>query len=572
MKDIINLLKNKKLVSFFFFFTIYATLCFENIITTYNLLSILLFIVIYIFIYNAKAKYNKDITILSLMFSLTLIIGKSLYIYRYNKYADIFSEIIKVKNIVFLLGMFFLIYFVLYIIFDKVLKNKIDKESLVVKNKFLFYFAIILICYIPYYLIYYPGILTNDSIGELTMVINEMPISDHHTVFHFLFLKSIFNIGNLFTHNINIIVGMISFVQMVLVVATFSYTLVFLNSRKLTKKVSNIILIYYALFPINAIYSITMWKDIIFSCSMILLTIECIKLLEKHKITVKNSYSFILVSILVVFTRNNAIYMYLVLSFFTIITFRKQLKAIIPMLIIVFGTYLVTKGPVYKALNVQTSSSAEYIAIPLQQIGRMAYKNIKFTTEEENKINKLIPVETLKEVYNPDIVDPIKFHKNYDAAEFEKDKLGYLKLWSSLCIKHPKTAVEAYLISTIGYWYPGTEGFVTTMDIENNSLGIKNSSIIPQGIRNYTSKIQSIRIPLLGFSYCIGFCIWIIGVTAYLIYKKYNRRQLYFITPVFGVWLTMLIATPVASEFRYVYCAYLCLPIFISTLFFQKNK
>ena len=300
--------------------------------------------------------------------------------------------------------------------------------------------------------------------------------------------------------------------------------------------------------------------------------IECIHAIEKHKITVKNSYSFILVSILVVFTRNNAIYMYLVLSFFTIITFRKQLKAIIPMLIIVFGTYLVTKGPVYKALNVQTSSSAEYIAIPLQQIGRMAYKNIKFTTEEENKINKLIPVETLKEVYNPDIVDPIKFHKNYDAAEFEKDKLGYLKLWSSLCIKHPKTAVEAYLISTIGYWYPGTEGFVTTMDIENNSLGIKNSSIIPQGIRNYTSKIQSIRIPLLGFSYCIGFCIWIIGVTAYLIYKKYNRRQLYFIAPVFGVWLTMLIATPVASEFRYVYCAYLCLPIFISTLFFQKNK
>ena len=89
----------------------------------------------------------------------------------------------------------------------------------------------------------------------MAAIINEMPISDHHTVFHFLFLKSIFNIGNLFTHNVNIIVGMISFVQMVLVVATFSYTLVFLNSRKLTKKVSNIILIYYALFPINAIYN-----------------------------------------------------------------------------------------------------------------------------------------------------------------------------------------------------------------------------------------------------------------------------------------------------------------------------
>ena len=59
MKDIINLLKNKKLVSFFISFTIYATLCFENIVTTYNLLSILLFIVIYIFIYNAKAKYNR---------------------------------------------------------------------------------------------------------------------------------------------------------------------------------------------------------------------------------------------------------------------------------------------------------------------------------------------------------------------------------------------------------------------------------------------------------------------------------------------------------------------------------
>ncbi|MBR4618814.1 MAG: hypothetical protein IKO49_05870 [Bacilli bacterium] len=352
-----------------------------------------------------------------------------------------------------------------------------------------------------------------------------------------------------------------------------AYSISFLYKRNVPKKILVFLLLYYALLPVNGFYSITMWKDIIFSCSIVLLTIECIKLVErKNNITLKNSYSFIIVSLLTVFTRNNAIYMYIILSIISIIIFRKQIKVIITIILIVFSSYIIIKGPVYKVFNINTSSSSEYIAIPLQQVGRMVYKDVKLTKYEKETINKLIPVKTLKEVYNPEIVDPIKFNKEYNIKEFEQNKFKYLKLWFNLCIKHPKIAVESYLISTLGYWYPGVEYWVTTAKIDPNELGIHNFSFVSSSFRNKFSKIMDNNLPIIGFFNCIGFCFWIIIIFAYITIKKKNKYMLYAYIPIFGIWVTMLLATPVFAEFRYIYSGYLCLPIFIGIPFFNKNN
>ena len=237
------------------------------------------------------------------------------------------------------------------------------------------------------------------------------------------------------------------------------------------------------------------------------------------------------------------------------------------MFIIIFGTYFTIKGPIYNYFKIEKSSSSEYIAIPLQQIGRMAYKNIKFTKYEEKEISKIIPISKLKKVYTPDIVDPIKFDDDYNKDVFENNKEKYFKIWLGLCIKHPVVAVESYLTSTLGYWYPGVEYWVTIDKIDSNDLGIKNVSIVPDSIRNKFSKITSTKIPLLGFTKCIGLCIWTIFILAYIAIKKKRKEVLYSFVPVIGIWLTLRLATPVIAEFRYIYCAYLCLPIYIGLIY-----
>ena len=565
---------NKKTIALLMSITIYISLCYQDILPAYNILSFLLIGVIYYAIINTNLNISckKEIGIISSIFSILLITGRILYYYRYDPIINSIDEILKIQNIVFFFGNLFLFYLILSWIIPRALQYKKVSKNNDSKKIFWITFVILAIIYSIYYIVYYPGILSSDSISEINMILGNELISDHHTIFHVFWMSILFHIANLFTTDINLIIGFITLIQMFIMILILSYSVGFFYKRNVPKWVTNSMILFYAFFSINGFYSITIWKDIMFSCNVLLLTIECIKLLEKNKnISWKNSWTFIIVSILTIVSRNNAFYMYILLAIITLIVLKQKRLLLFIMISIVLICYGIIKGPIYQIYNIKISKSSEYIAIPLQQIGRMAYKNIDFTKEEEAMINDLIPVSVLKEVYSPEIVDPIKFNRNYHNEVFEKNKLKYLKLWTTLCIKHPSTAVEAYLTSTLGYWYPGTEYWVTTAGIDDNSLGIKNSSLIPQKVRMKFTEIRNNEIPIIGYLKCIGFCFWILIILLYLVVKKFKDNSWYIFVPVLGIWGTMFIATPVFSEFRYIYCAYLCLPVFFAYVFSSKK-
>ena len=432
---------------------------------------------------------------------------------------------------------------------------------------------IIFICWLPYFLIYYPGFFTNDSIAELNMIVNNFStISDHHTVIHLLFMAIPYNLGMALFNNSIIAASLITITQMVIMSLIFGKFIDFLYKRGVNKYILLAVLLYFAIIPVHAFYSISNWKDIIFSGLVLLLTMELVKLLEKKKITFRNSYTFIIVSILTVFFRNNAIYMYIILAFATLIVFRKQIKIVSIMLLTVFAVYFIIKGPVYNYFDVKMSSSTEYLAIPLQQIGRMAYKGIDFTEEEEKLINKLIPVDTLRESYNPEIVDSIKFNDEYNAEVFEKNKFEYLKLWASLCFKHFDIATEAYLTSTLGYWYPNIDYWTVVTKIDKNNIDLKDSSLLPSSVKNVTNELATKNVPVLNFFWSIGLGIWLIFISFTVSIKRKNIKSLYIFVPVFGIWLTMMVATPVFAEFRYIYSAFTCLPLLLLASYIVKSK
>lgn len=575
MKNIKKIIKDKKILTLILSYIVFLSVCNQKILVPYNMISVILFGVIYFFIYKIdfNNNYKKSLIILSSIFSLILLSGGFLFKNRYSPTIDFLNELLRPMNIIYFIGNGILIYSVLSLIIPWIIEYKSAGKEKDYPKIFLISFIFIVICYIPYLIIFFPGIITEDSLTGLNMILKIYPVSDSHTILHLLFMYIPFKIGNLLFNNINISVGLISLTQIVIMALTFAYVIIFLEKRKVPNKILFIIILFYGLLPVNGFYSITLWKDIIFSCSMALLTIECFKLIEKkNNITFKNSYMFVITSLLVVFTRNNAIYMYVILSMISLLIFKKNLKVIVPMILIVFVCYVTIKGPIFNILKIEKSSSAEYIAIPLQQIGRMAYKNVNFTSEEKKLIDKVIPLDELKKSYNPEIVDQIKFNNKYNSKEFEKNKLKYLKLWFNLCIKHPNIAIEAYLTSTLGYWYPGVEYWVTTGKIDPNNLGIHTYSFVPNRIRESFKHVISNKVPLIGFFNSIAFCFWLIFISMYILIKKKGKRIIYIYTPVIGIWITLLIATPVYAEFRYTYSALLCLPIYIGIIFSRNNK
>ncbi len=565
--------KNKYVITIILALATYVALCGQKVLPVNNFLAFLLIIpLIRTYLKTDFTKVKKEIFAFSLIISFILVFGRILYSYRYSNTYSSFKELLRLKSLLYIIGDFSFIYSILDQIIPKLIGIKIKNEISIKKHPFLIPFCIVFFCYILYFIIYYPGILSGDSLSELNMILGNTPLTDHHTVIHFLFMKIPYELGYHITHSKNIAVSFISITQMIIVSSIYASMVNFINKRNAPKSLVYISIIYFAMTPMHDFYSITMWKDIIFSALCLLLTMELYKLVEKKQITIKNSYSFIIVSLLAVFFRNNAIYMYYILSIISLYVFRKQLKTIVLMLLIVFATYYTVKGPVYKYFKIKTSSSAEYIAIPLQQIGRMAYKDITFTQREKEMINKLIPVDELKNSYNPEIVDSIKFNKKYNASAFDNNKIEYLKLWANLCIKHPAIAIESYLTSTLGYWYPNIEYWTSLNQIDKNDIDVYQETFIPNSLKEKVTKLASRGVPLIGNTWCIALCFYIIIISSYIAVKRNKKKYLYLFIPVFGIWLTMMVAAPVFAEFRYTYSAFTCLPFLVSVPYLTSKS
>ena len=485
-----------------------------------------------------------------------------------NKDLNLFEELFAISNLFEIIGIFNIIYIILINLIPKLYSLNIFKKKKDRKKKqkiLLISFITIITCWIPYFLSFFPGTLSLDSLGELNMIINNFSnVTDHHTVLHILFIAIPYKIGFAMFGTITSGIVLSTITQMILLAYIFAYFITFLYERNISKNILIIILLFYAILPMNGYYSIVMWKDVMFAGSLLLLTIETIKIIEKqkeNKLNFKNLISFIPISLLCIFFRNNAIYMYAILAIITLIIFKKHFKLFLSIFFIVFSTYIIIKGPILNYLNISKSASAEYIAMPLQQIGRMAYKNVNFTDKERKLINNLLPTEIMASVYNPYVVDAIKFNKNYNISAFDNNKGKYFKLWINLVKENPEIAIEAYSASTLGYWYPGVKYWSVMDYIPENEYGITLKPILPEPLTYTIKALSSKEIPIINMQWSIGLGIWLMLLFSILTIKKNKLPAIYPFIPSIGIWITLMIASPVFGEFRYVYCIFVCLPL-----------
>ena len=523
-------------------------------------------------------KYKKSCITFAGIFSFMMIIGEVMYENLYS-FENNFTLLMQPINLLYLIGVFNIFYLLLTWSVPYLLDLKINK-NINAPNKakliFILSFIVILLCQMPYFLNFYPGLLSTDSVSQLNTIINGFSnLSDHHPVMHTLFVAIPYYIGFGLSNSIETGVAFSSFTQMVCLSLTFAYLIKFLYERNVNKLALTAIVLFYAFLPVFGYYSITMWKDVMFGGFLLLLTIETVKLIDKKdedNLSFEELFKFTLISLLCVFFRNNAIYMYMVLALATFLLPKKFWKKIFACMLFVFVFYFVIKGPIFDALNIKKSASAEYIGMPMQQIGRMAYKGVDFTKEEAKLLNEIMSIEDLKKAYNPKTSDGIKFNENYNAREFNKNKLEYLKLYISLVLKHPEIAVEAYMISTLGYWYPGVIHWTVATGIAKNAQRLTLNPITTPLMDKIIQALGSRSAVILTITWSIALCFWIILIFGYITKKRKGLKYIYAFVPVLGIWLTMLLASPVYGEFRYIFGAYTCLPLFVILPFIGEKK
>lgn len=515
--------------------------------------------------------------IISCIFATIQIVGYSL-----NTYLDlsniISSKIALFKNMIKWTGYVIIFYSFVVILFNYITKvsTKIkDKEyisrSFFTNNKKSFFICMVIIflAWLPYLLRYFPGIATADSMSQVLQALDIIKLNNHHPIAHTGLIWIGISIGKLLG-NYNVGIAIYSIVQMLIMAAIFSFAIYYMAKKNVPIIFRGISLMFFALYPVNALYSITMWKDIIFSGSVLLVVISITEIItNKEEFFSKklNLVFFTLEIILMIVFRNNGIYVAIFTIPFLALIAKKYFKHLLIIFCAVLAVYVVFKGPIFSIFNIKDASVREALSIPLQQFARIASNREDITQEEKDAIYNFLPIENYKELYIPTLSDPIKAELNEEY--FKENKIEFIGLWVKLVVKYPIDAIESFLCNSYGYWYPEAQNWVVSRKIYKGSveggteipIDVYQTPII-QGklVSVVDSFIERRNIPIVSLLFSIGFVFWIIlAFIAYIIYKK-DYKMLVAYIPILVLWLTC-IASPVYCEYRYIYSMFITLPI-----------
>lgn len=514
-----------------------------------------------------KKRKNIIVMLLSILLSIFLIVGNS---FKKKGSFEFITNHLIIHTVTFLI-LIFIFYKVISFLFEK-LDNIKWKESqefnkiikIFNKHPFLFCFIIILICWLPYIISFYPAILSPDPSYQIMQFFHidnkystysilldpSVIITNHHPVIHTLLLGNMVKIGTLLG-SVNIGLFLYSIIQILILSSTLSYTIVFLKNIKIPTKYLLLCLIIYALTPVFPFYSMSAVKDVIFGSLIILYIISIYQFMNKKEITFKDMLKELLLMILIILFRNNGFHV--ILLSFPFLLFYKNKKQILMIFLLMLTFNITYNKVILPYFKITPSSIREVLSIPFQQTARYVNEYDSELSEKDKKIiDQVLEYDTLATRYNPELADPVKnkFNRYYKLEDLKE----YFKVWKKGLFKHPITYIEATVHNTYGYFYPFKTNwyFYHKYDTRIVKKGFDYHYNSLSSERSFLTIIATIfpYIPVIGLLINIGFNSWILlFMVCYLIYQK-KYKSLVVLLPSFVV-LLVCVASPANTYFRY---------------------
>lgn len=454
--------------------------------------------------------------------------------------------------------------------------NKKVPQPLRAYQFFFICFLIIFIVDIIVFFICYPGTLTPDSMNEVGQIVTNT-YSNHHPVYFTLLIKLFVSSGMHLTGDINVGIAFYNIFQIIVMAAAFSYSMLTLYQIGVSKKILIPLTVVLAILPFNIMYSFTIWKDILFGGAFLVFIVALYRYFYKLDRSIILTTMLIVISgTIVCLFRSNALIAFFASAILFFIIFRKTWLRLGVMLFLIAIFSFVLKNPVLGAFNIPQPDNVEALAIPMQQITRvLKEKKSELATEDLDLINQIANVDRLVEVYVPYFHDPVKLlvraegNKQYISDHKVELALLYLKLG----LRYPDLYTKAWIDQTRGYWNGGYSYWKWSNEIQENSYGITRANsprIFNKLLQFYLECFE--RIPFLTPLISIGLTAWIIIISCYVALKRKNKYTLFITIPIILTWGTLLIATPVFSEFRYAYFLFTCAPFLVIVTFATKTK
>lgn len=561
----------------------------------YSLFCIGICILIY---YSSKInnpRLWKTSIVVGIIFAICYFLGdlQNSYIYTYIPTSKMFLlySIIKL-----------LAYLILFTTLVSMLFNKLPilAEKFKTKNEWIFFtnnkkslFIVALIfflSYIPYFLYYFPGNINVDSMGSLYQVTGMKPYSNLQPMLYTFILGGLWNLGKAIFGTSTAGIATYTVFQMIYTSIVFSIILYYMAKRKIDKKWRIITFLFLVLNPLNAWFAVRVEKGMLFHLTLILLIIGIIDIIHEKEEFFKKIWKPIVlgvITIIMIFLRNNGIYALILTVPFLMIACKKVWKRVI----LLFGTVLViatvVQGPIFKLLNITYSNPEEAFAVPMQQFARISkFANDRLSDSDKEVIQKYFPVglEKLANDYEPWFADKTKW--NFSREEFIKDKKTFILQYFKFAFKFPVQTISSLVFNTGNNYSPNFNlwGILEMYGDESQNIysesGKEDAELYTKFIEEYpiqdkpivnlsfldtlNEEVLKVKPVISNIFSNIGLYFWILVLCfAYCVYTK-QYKNMVMLLPILGLWITAIAAPMV--DLRYVYSMFLTVPIFIGII------
>ena len=225
--------------------------------------------------------------------------------------------------------------------------------------------------------------------------------------------------------------------------------------------------------------------------------------------------------------RHNGMYALLVFAPVLLIYMKKYRIKLGMMLGVAFAAYFVVSAGLTAVLSAEDSENQEILTVPIQQLARTwKYDGDSMTKEQKETLYEILPEEVLF-YYTAKVSDGVKigFHNEAFSAEPAK----YMKLWAEVGMEHPFTYLNAWFMTSYGFWYPDTVidvyrgNGVFTFTYEDSSFfgyeverpGVRESKLpwLAEWYRQMSLEIAQHRIPVVSMLFSPGFLFWVFVFT-----------------------------------------------------------
>lgn len=443
---------------------------------------------------------------------------------------------------------------------------------------------IIFVCWLPVFLAYFPGICSYDFSIQMGQAESGV-YSDHHPFMHTLCIQFFWNLGkNIFASG-TIGIAIYTLFQMIILLASFIYSLYILNKCNIHKYWLYGLTTFYALFPPNAFMSVSATKDTIFAAFVLFMTCSLLYVLRSFitKTSCKLEYIIlILSSIGTIFFRNNGRYALLAMIAVTLLllifhrTYRVKYSMILSFSVAALFIAITILNLTQSAIECTQGDRREMLSIPIQQWARIINRHEQeLDTETVAFIKQCIDEEGLYE-YDPYISDPVKRHTHTNVI---LNNAGtFIQTYVKLFFAYPDEYVNAFLIQNSGFLYildtshawinynPDISGYgyIQTHELNDELAGrdIYKKSFLPNlytALEQWTNNNRYLHFPILNILMASG--IWF-SLVLFMLASVFTQKKYQLLLPiafVFGYYLTLFLGPTV--QLRYIY------PVMLSTVF-----